>query len=77
MKASWRSVPAIGFAILVIAIDFAVIRAAFLSRGSKGWGDLPEMRHCRLMPWNGLTRSSSRCSSRSRSSASRLCWSLS
>jgi hypothetical protein len=42
MKASGLSVAAIGFAILVIAIDFAVIRAAFLSRGSKGWGDLPK-----------------------------------
>jgi hypothetical protein len=42
MKASRHSVAAIGFALLVIAIDFAVIRAAFLSPGSKGWGDLPE-----------------------------------
>jgi hypothetical protein len=42
MKATRLSVAAIGFAILVIAIDFAVIRAAFLSPGSKGWGDLPE-----------------------------------
>jgi hypothetical protein len=32
-------VAAIGFAILVIAIDFAVIRAAFLSPGPKGWGE--------------------------------------
>jgi hypothetical protein len=39
MKASGLSVAAIGFAILVIAIDFAVIRAAFLSPGSKGWGE--------------------------------------
>jgi hypothetical protein len=38
MKASGLSVAAIGFAILVIAIDFALIRAAFLSHGSEGWG---------------------------------------
>lgn len=39
------SVAAIGFAILVIAIDFAVIRAAFLSAGPVGWerGLLPNM----------------------------------
>src|SRR5277367_5508105 len=39
MKASRLSVAAIGFAILVIAIDFAVILAAFLSPGPKGWGE--------------------------------------
>ena len=39
MKASRLSVAAIGFAILVIAIDFAVIRAAFLSSMSEGWGE--------------------------------------
>ena len=39
MKASRLSVAAIGFAILVIAIDFAEIRAAFLSPGPKGWGE--------------------------------------
>ena len=39
MKASGLSVAAIGFAILVIAIDFAVIRAAFLSPGPEGWGE--------------------------------------
>jgi hypothetical protein len=39
MKSSGIAVAAIGFAILVIAIDFAVIRAAFLSPGPKGWGE--------------------------------------
>jgi hypothetical protein len=40
-------VAAIGFAILVIAIDFAVIRAAFLGPGPAGWGNLgvPLMPH--------------------------------
>ena len=36
-KPAGLSVGAIGFAILVIALDFAVIRAAFLSPGSQGW----------------------------------------
>ena len=47
MKSSGISVAAIGFAILVIAIDFAVIRAAFLSPGSEGWepGSPPTARH--------------------------------
>src|SRR5262249_54253642 len=40
-QASGLSVGAIGLAILVIAMDFAVIRAAFLSPGSGGW---PEPR---------------------------------
>jgi hypothetical protein len=140
MKASGLSVAAIGFAILVIAIDFAVIRAAFLSSllraweqpgarllpgmlahpifgpGPKGWavfaffllpmidalligvyrlrrrgGDagtvgyviagsvatLAVFTSCLISPgtaMNGLTRSSSRFSSRSRSSASCLSW---
>jgi hypothetical protein len=45
MKSSGFSLPAMGFAILVIAIDFAVIRAAFLSAGPVGWerGLLPNM----------------------------------
>jgi hypothetical protein len=38
MKACKLSVAAIGFAILVIAIDCAVIRAAFLSPGPERWG---------------------------------------
>ena len=45
MKASGLSVAAIGFAILVIAIDFAVIRAAFLSPGPKDGGN-PEHAYC-------------------------------
>jgi hypothetical protein len=45
VKSSGFSLPAMGFAILVIAIDFAVIRAAFLSAGPVGWerGLLPNM----------------------------------
>lgn len=39
MKSFGISVGALGFAILVIAIDFAVIRAAFLSAGSVGWAN--------------------------------------
>ena len=39
MKASGLSLAAIGFTILVIAIDFAVIRAALLSPGTGGWAE--------------------------------------
>src|SRR5436309_719933 len=54
MKTSGLSVAAIGFAILVIAIDFAVIRAAFLIPGSGGWAEpgrplLPGMLAARLL----------------------------
>jgi hypothetical protein len=37
MKPPKLSVAAIGFAILVIAIDFAVIRAALFGPGIAGW----------------------------------------
>src|SRR5579883_982102 len=54
MKGSGLSVAAIGFAILVIAMDFAVIRAAFLSPGSGGWAEpgrplLPGMLAARFL----------------------------
>src|SRR5438552_4185113 len=54
MKSSGISVAAIGFAILVIAIDFAVSRAAFLSPGSGGWAEpgrplLPGMLAARFL----------------------------
>jgi hypothetical protein len=39
MKASGLSLTAIGFAILVLAMDFAVIRGAFLGPGSEHWAE--------------------------------------
>jgi hypothetical protein len=54
MKPSGLSLAAIGFVILVIAMDFAVMRAAFLSPGSQGWPEpgrplLPGMLAARFL----------------------------